>query len=105
MEINAFIQNYNLEIKAVNKNGLFLKYIINQTLEICVLALQNTMDAYKYVNSKFIYKITSMDNNGYFGNKFRSNPYQIIVYSQDPYGILLRWKTSIRDTAHLKSKL
>ena len=41
----------DLAIKAVKKNGIYLKNIINQTDEIVKIALENTINAFKYVKN------------------------------------------------------
>jgi hypothetical protein len=41
----------DLAIKAVTKNGIYLKNIINQTDEIVKIALEKTIDAFKYVKN------------------------------------------------------
>lgn len=52
-----FIANHNpspgLCAFAVSKDGLNLKYIKEQTLELCKLAVQNNLDAIQYVRQEF----------------------------------------------------
>jgi hypothetical protein len=46
------LQNSELFLKAVKKNGRALEYIKQQTLEICLAAVQHNGDALRYVDEK-----------------------------------------------------
>lgn len=50
--------------KAVKEDGMYLKYVTNQTEEICEIAIKNVIDAFEYVEYKtdHLYKIAVEDN-------------------------------------------